>query len=173
VGGAPGGMGDMSTTGHYTRYINQYPGWSDNCDSMYRELYIPGMHHDCKICDYPCRPETTEEKRIDLCPVKLGYLTIEHTYGNKRAFLTFTYDNQDYNYWDWIKEQTNYIGPLKPGNRFTLIDYTGKLAIQHVIKESYKVKESDMIDRIFKDQFYNRSHSDYFRYYLHRVDINV
>ena len=30
----------MSTTGHYTRYINQYPGWSDNCDSMYQALWM-------------------------------------------------------------------------------------------------------------------------------------
>jgi hypothetical protein len=160
----------MSTTGHYNKWIKQNPGWSDNCDSMYQGLHIPGIHHDCKQCDYPCGPETSETKRIDLCPVQLGYLTIEHTYGNKRAFLTFSYDNKGYSYWQWIEEQTEFIGPFKAGNKFTLIDYTGKKAIEHVIEESYKVKESDMIDLIFKDNFYNRSYSDYFRYYLSEVN---
>ena len=55
----------MSTTGHYNKWIKQNPGWSDNCDSMYHGLHIPGSHLDCKKCDYPCGPETTETKRID------------------------------------------------------------------------------------------------------------
>ena len=160
----------MSTSGHYTRYINQYPGWSDNCDSMYHQVDVPGMHRSCKNCDYQCKSETTEERRIDLCPYTIGYFTIEHTYGNKRAFLTFTYDNDQYNYWQWIRDQTNYIGPLKAGNKKTIINYIGKLAIQHVIEESYKIDPWVMVDLIFKDQFYNRAYADYFRYYLNEVE---
>ena len=49
----------MGTTGHYTKYINQYPGWSDNCDSMYRSL--PGY----------------------------GSLIVEHYKGNKKAYCVF------------------------------------------------------------------------------------
>ncbi len=47
----------MSTSGHYTRYINQYPGWSDNCDTMHRAIY-------------------EGEKEI-------GSLMVEHNCGNK------------------------------------------------------------------------------------------
>ena len=50
----------MSTTGHYTRYINQYPGWSDNNNTM--------VHH---FPDFP------------------GYFQVEHFPGNKRAFAVY------------------------------------------------------------------------------------
>lgn len=50
----------MSSTGHYTRYINQYPGWSDNNDTM--------VHH---FPDFP------------------GYFQVEHFPGNKRAFAVY------------------------------------------------------------------------------------
>ena len=55
----------MSSSGHYTRYINQYPGWSDNCDTMHRPLY----HGD----------------------QKLGYFQVEHNHGNTWAYCTFFY----------------------------------------------------------------------------------
>ena len=50
----------MSSTGHYTRYINQYPGWTDNNDTM--------VHH---FPDFP------------------GYFQVEHFPGNKRAFAVY------------------------------------------------------------------------------------
>lgn len=56
----------MSSSGHYTRYINQYPGWSDNCDSMYRGIY----DNDLKI--------------------KIGSITVEHTAGNKWSYCSFS-----------------------------------------------------------------------------------
>ena len=55
----------MSTTGHYTRYINQYQGWHDNCDTM----------------------------RGGPIDRKLGNFQVVHTYGNKQAFCHF--DNYD------------------------------------------------------------------------------
>ncbi len=54
----------MSTTGHYTRYINQYPGWSDNCDTMHRAIY-------------------EGEKEI-------GSLMVEHNCGNKWSYCSFS-----------------------------------------------------------------------------------
>jgi hypothetical protein len=102
-------------------------------------------------------------------PYLIGHLTVEHTFGNKEAYLTFDYRNEKYNYWQWIKEQTGFIGPLKPGRQFTLIDYTGKLAIQYVLDQSEKVNVWDLVDLIFKNEFYNRSYCDYFKYYLSEV----
>ena len=54
----------MSTSGHYTRYINHYPGWSDNCDSMHRSIYEDDL--------------------------TIGGLTVEHNCGNKWAYCLFS-----------------------------------------------------------------------------------
>jgi len=137
----------MSTTGHYTRYINQFPGWSDNCDTMYH--YIP----------YPLSKYS-----------QLGSLTVEHSPGNKWSYCELRWTNKGYNYWQWIKEQTEFIGPLRAGGSITLIDYSGDKAIQHVLEKAKKITVDQVIDLIFKHEFYNRSYVDYFRYYQNEVN---
>jgi hypothetical protein len=148
----------MSTTGHYTRYINQYPGWSDNCDTMHHGIFPAIMQWG----DY-AKYKTNG----------LGHLTVEHTAGNKYAFCDYDIQYDKYNYWEWIREQTNYIGPLKSGVRKILIEYTGKNAIQHVLEMAKSITDDQIINLVFSGMFYNRSYSDYFRYYLNEVDINV
>ena len=161
----------MSTTGHYTRYINQFPGWSDNCDTMFKGIYSSLLLKRCDNC-YPSNCAVLRNgKKERYCQKELGHFTIEHTIGNKRAYLTFGYDNNGYNYWQWIKEQTEFIGPLKGGSQLILIDYTGDKAIQHVMEESKKITVEMVIDLIFKNEFYNRSYVDYFRFYLSEVEI--
>ncbi len=154
--GAVRGEG-MSTTGHYTRYINQYPGWSDNCDTMYHGIF-PAVMQWGNYAKYKGN--------------KLGHLTVEHTAGNKYAFCDYDIRYDQYNYWQWIREQTEYVGPLKAGVGKVLIEYTGDKAIQHVLEMAKNITDEQIIDLVFSGMFYNRSYADYFRYYLHEVDIN-
>lgn len=142
------GVHGMSTTGHYTRYINQFPGWSDNCDTMYQYIPSPLDHNK-----------------------ELGYYQVEHCAGNKTAWCEFRYYNPHFNYWIWEREQTNYIGPFKSGGRHRIIEYTGKNAIQHVLESAKNLNVSDMVNLIFKDQFYNRSYVDHFRYYQEETNV--
>lgn len=149
----------MSTTGHYTRYINQANAtykneWSDNCDTMHKNVYLIGVHRNCKYCDYPCKPETSEEKRIDLCPVKIGSFMVYHYAGNKTAFLRFDYDRPITGRWNYI----------------SLVEYTGNNAIQNVIKQSYDITPDYLVDMIFKAEFYNRSYMDYFSLAQERME---
>jgi hypothetical protein len=146
----------MSTTGHYTRYINQYPGWSDNCDTMYHGIFPAIMQ----------KPEP--RGLYGFCG--FGHLTVEHTAGNKYAFCDYDIQYDQYNYWQWAREQTNYIGPLKSGVRKTLIEYTGKNAIQHVLELAKNITDGQIINLVFSGMFYNRSYVDYFKYYLSEVD---
>jgi hypothetical protein len=68
----------MSTTGHYTRYINQYPGWSDNCDTMYKPIVA-----ECLIkekYDYPV----------------IGYFQVEHNAGNTWSWSKINFKDRSY-----------------------------------------------------------------------------
>ena len=155
----------MSTTGHYNRYFKMYPGWSDNCDTMFRRVYVPGMHQDCKSCEYQCAPGTTEEKRCDLCPYSVGYLQAEHYKGNKTAFCQFIYDGARDFYRKYApvnhnNDQLIKADPVHAGNNFMVITYSGKLALEHVIEQAEKINPADLVDLAFGYEFYNRSYSD-------------
>ena len=154
----------MSSSGHYTRYINQvnqYPGWSDNCDTMYKPVHSP-LEGECRLCKWD--NECNHDHRNCFCTI--GHLTVEHTAGNKWAYCSFTWDHGDkYNYWQWIREQTDYIGPLKAGRSIILFEYSGKMAIQNILEKTKTINVWDLVDLMFKDEFYNRSYIDHFRYY--------
>jgi hypothetical protein len=126
----------MSTTGHYTRYINQFPGWSDNCDTMHRTLW----------------DGNPEEKSDGLyvCAKEIGSLTVEHYPKNIRAFCTF--DN-----WSGISHKYGY------NIREDIYDYSGKLAIQKVLSEIEKMDMDKIIsDVIFNHlNFYKYAYLDY------------
>jgi len=125
----------MSTTGHYTRYINQYPGWSDNCDSMYMPLWDG---------------DPVKTDGLKFTAKKIGSLTVEHTYGNKEAFCTFdNYDSISSKYGYKINE--------------IVIDYSGKKAIQYILDNLEKLyPESKVIDLIFNHiNFYKFAYLDY------------
>jgi hypothetical protein len=112
----------MSTSGHYTRYINQFPGYYDNCDTMRGGP----IDHD------------------------IGMFQIEHTYGNKQAFCWFdNYGTISYKYGYDIN--------------FEAAEYTGKLAIQYLLKNLENiVPESYIVDRVFKEiNFYKFAYLDY------------
>ena len=126
----------MSTTGHYTRYINKYPGWSDNCDTMYQQIPYPLNVY-----------------------AKLGYYQVEHFAGNKYAWCEFCYENPGYNTYRVFTD--GYIGPLIAGSYKMIIEYTGKNAIQHVLEMVKNLKVSDMVDHIFNHNFYMYSYMDY------------
>ena len=64
----------MSTTGHYTRYINQFPGWSDNCDTMYQ-------------CLWDGDPDKTDGLKFSA--KEIGSLTVVHNHGNTKSWCTF------------------------------------------------------------------------------------
>jgi hypothetical protein len=163
----------MSTTGHYTRYINQYPGWSDNCDTMYKSVTVPTLLKRCESC-HPekCSVLTNGHKSI-YCKSEFGYFQVENNIGNTWSYCEFRWHNEKHNYWHWRKEQTDYLGPFRSGGSVDLIDYKGKKAIQYVLEQTEKIIISDLVDIIFKTEFYNRSYADYFRFYLTEVDINV
>jgi hypothetical protein len=149
----------MSTSGHYTRYINQYPGYYDNCDTMYHPVFPKIMQN------------SEPGGLYGFC--QFGHLTVEHTAGNKYAFCDFDIRYDQYNYWQWIREQTDYIGPFRSGTGKILIEYAGDKAIQHVLEMAKQITDDQLIDLVFSRVFYNRSYVDYFRYYLNEVDINV
>lgn len=130
------GASTMSTTGHYTRYINQFPGWSDNCDTMHRTLWDGdpaklrgGLYFTAK---------------------KTGSLTVEHYPKNIHAYCYF--DN-----WDGISSKYGYH------IREHIYDYSGKLAIQNVLTNIEKMDMDTIIsDVIFKHlNFYKYAYLDY------------
>lgn len=148
----------MSTTGHYTRYINQFPGWSDNCDTMYQ--YVPSpLTGLCEICKN--KNDCTHSPKH--CCMELGYYQVEHYAGNKHAWCSFCWGNPGYNTYRVFTD--GYIGPLISGDHKFVISYTGKNAIQHVLEMAKSLKVSDMVDIIFNHNFYQYSYMDYFAMY--------
>jgi hypothetical protein len=107
----------MSTTGHYTRYINQENReqdtlyWSDNCDTMYAGVYL--------------RTNNDPSKYMHEAD-KLGYFTIEHNHGNTLAWLSFTWDNAGYS---WEKDNREHYGSNMRCGRIHY-QFEGKKAIQ-------------------------------------------
>ena len=143
----------MSTTGHYTRYINQYPEWSDNCDTMVKHI-SSGLLRSCESCDayQDCNYKDSESFREKFCKVQLGYYQVEHNHGNTWSFCHF--DSFEYN------------GNKIPGSRFVMpvYEYEGKKAIQHVLDYMREFPKEKLIDMIIKYRFYNRSYCDYAKY---------
>ena len=122
----------MSTTGHYTRYINQYPGWSDNCDTMHQPVY-DGVR-DCEKCGIskPCNLAT---KKQEYCQKQIGSLTVEHTAGNLYALCRF-------DSWVYNREDPD------PKIRFTIYEYHGKKAIQNVLEKMATFPNDQLIQMI-------------------------
>ena len=141
----------MSTSGHYTRYINQYPGWSDNCDTMYQAVYN-GVY-DCETCfdNTNCK---LKHKKEEYCPKEMGYFTVEHNHGNTEAYCV--YSDTSYDRRTGVKQY--------PGEVYHLhvYDYSGKKAIQHVLEVMAKYPIENLFDLLIKTRFYNRSYCDYF-----------
>ena len=146
----------MSTSGHYTRYINQYPGWSDNCDTMYRAIHSP-LEGECRFC------KNNDNCRHDhkYCYDEIAHLQVEHTSGNKTAYCALCFDNPGYSPWLWFKE--GYNGPLTSGGHIHIIEYEGNRAIQHVLETVTSFEKSVMIDLMFRHNFNMYSYMDYFR----------
>ena len=145
----------MSTTGHYTRYINQYPGWSDNCDTMYQGVSLG--YKDCKKCDHTtCKAKEDIAFRNEWCTDRIGHYQVEHYRGNKNAFCNFILS---FDYGDPRKEMP------RAYTYFTVYDYQGNLAIQNVLEYMAKFPLERLIDMIIKDRFYNRSYCDYAPYF--------
>ncbi len=143
----------MSTIGHYTRYINQYPGWSDNCDTMYHGIFPDILQHG----DY-AKYKTNQ----------LGYLQVEHNHRNTWSFCSFDYEPSGYNYWKWLNEGSGFMGPLKRVRKM-IVDHHGKKAIQHVLEECKNFTDEFFINLVFNEMFYNRSYCDYFNWYLQEI----
>ncbi len=126
----------MSTTGHYTRYINQYnqirgdKAWSDNCDTMLK--YVVADCLKVKTYDYPV----------------IGHFQIEHNTSNT---------------WSWCDLNLNNRSRIK------IYEYEGKKAIQNVLDYTEKLTYDQVLERILKYSFYNRSYMDYFNTYLSEV----
>ena len=141
----------MSTTGHYTRYINQYPGWSDNCDTMYQGIFPEILQYG----DYE-RYKTNQ----------LGYLQVEHNHGNTWSYCSFDYRPIGYNYWQWIRDPLSYMGPLKTVRKM-IYKKKKKKAIQNVLEHAKTFTDEFFINLVYSEMFYNRSYCDYFKWYLH------
>lgn len=118
----------MSTTGHYTRYINQYPGWSDNCDTMYQSVW------DNEI--------------------KIGSLTVEHYAGNKESFCYFdNWDSISHKYGYNIREHIiDYKGKLAIQNVLSIVQKfnIGAIVSDIIFKHLnfYNFAYLDYIDRM-------------------------
>ncbi|MDD2246355.1 MAG: hypothetical protein PHC39_04655 [Proteiniphilum sp.] len=145
----------MSTSGHYTRYINQYPGWSDNCDTMHQP--VNDGTYDCEKCgsDKACN---LKDRKEEYCSKQIGYFQVEHNAGNTSSWCTYSdnhYDNRTGKRqfpWDVY--------------RMPVYDYTGKKAIQNVLDFMAEFPREKLFDLLFKTRFYNRSYADYFEIYL-------
>jgi hypothetical protein len=141
----------MSTSGHYTRYINQYPKWSDNCDTMYQGIYSPLL---LKKCGEKCIPADCSilknGKKEKYCQENIGYFTIEHNHGNTWSWCTFSHDHS-------YGEKPRY----PEINNMGIYEYTGKKAIQNVLEFMEKFTFDQLIDMVLKYQFNNRSYLDY------------
>ena len=55
---------------------------------------------------------------------------------------------------------------ITPEHPLFLFEYSGKMAIQNILEKTKTINVWDLVDLMFKDEFYNRSYVDYFRYYL-------
>lgn len=139
----------MSTTGHYTRYINQYPGWSDNCDTMHKPVHSP-LEGECQFCKYDSECKHDHHN----CYLPLGSFQVVHYAGNKHAWCTF--------------DSFDYTGNKAPGSRFYMhvYSYTGKKAIQNVLDYMRTFPVETLIEMILKYRFNNRSYMDYFDYFV-------
>jgi hypothetical protein len=144
----------MSTTGHYTRYINQYPGWSDNCDTMYHPIFS-GVY-DCEQCrdNISCN---LKHKKEEYCSKNVGYFTVEHNHGNTEAYCSYSDNNYD--------DRTGKKQYPVEVYHLHIYEYTGKKAIQNVLDFMATYPIDSLFDLLFKTRFYNRSYVDYFNYY--------
>ena len=143
----------MSSTGHYTRYINEYnqksgkKHWSDNCDTMFQPVFHGLIRcDDCLAWRKDC---PFKEKKEEYCPDQIGYFQVEHNHGNTWAWCTFSDEDRTNNP---IKKRIYHL---------PIYSFTGKKAIQNVLEYMIDYPVSDLIDRIFKYRFYNRSYLDY------------
>jgi hypothetical protein len=137
----------MSTTGHYTRYINQYPGWSDNCDTMYQPIFNGLIRCDnCLAWRKDCPFKTKKE---EYCKDQIGYFQVEHNHGNTESWCTFSDEDRNHK----LIGKVIYHLPVYHSN--------GKKAIQNVLDHMENYPVDNLIDQILKYRFYNRSYLDY------------
>jgi len=111
----------MSTTGHYTRYINQYEGWSDNCDTMYKPVISPLPKKD----------------KYDFN--KMGYYQVEHNAGNTWSWCEYnsegSYDIPGSRFWFNLYEFT---GKKAIQNVLDhMVDYPVDKIIDQIIKTRF------------------------------------